>query len=109
MTLSFAKMKAAYKAGHLLDLEMPNGRALRDCTADDCFAARDNWLKEVGVKVHNGWSNNPDRTGNRKVSEVYNETTLGWHFFAFHYKGKLQWAGPNPVDPGDEFDGGKFR
>jgi hypothetical protein len=51
---TFKDFRAAYNAGHLLDLEMPNGRALRDCTADDCFAYG-GWLKDVGWRVRHGW------------------------------------------------------
>jgi hypothetical protein len=38
MTRTFTHFRTAYKAGHLLDLEMPNRRALRDFTANECFA-----------------------------------------------------------------------
>jgi hypothetical protein len=109
---SFTDFMAAYKSGHLLDLEMPNGRALRDCTADDCFAYG-GWLEKVGRRVRHGWSagnDQVDHTGRMTVGDTYKEVALQWQFLAFHVL-ELQWAPAHPsnVDPGDEFDGGNFR
>jgi hypothetical protein len=101
--VSFKKARAAYEGWHLLDLEMPNGRALRDFTADDCYAYG-GWLKPVGWWID-------DHTGQRKIGDVYNETFLGWHFFAFHSL-DLRWAKADPnenVQPGDEFEHGQWE
>ena len=51
---TFKDFRTAYKAGHLLDLKMPNGLALRDCTAEDCLAYGD-WLEGVGRRIRRGW------------------------------------------------------
>jgi len=90
MAVSFTTMRAAYKAGHLLDMEMPNGRALRNCTASDCLAFG-GWLKDVGLRVRRGWSfrygtDQVDRTGKMTVGDTYNETMLGLSFLAFHIR-----------------------
>ncbi|XIA62195.1 hypothetical protein ACFIOY_21375 [Bradyrhizobium sp. TZ2] len=102
---SFKDFITAYKSGHLLDLVMPNGRALRDCTVEDCFAYG-GWLEEVGWQVHHLETTKLNSIG--KVGDAYNEVWLGWQFLAFRVR-DLQWAPAREVDPGDEFDGGNFR
>jgi hypothetical protein len=115
--MSFTKMKAAYKSGHLLDLKMPNSKALRDFTAKNCFAYG-GWLKDVGRRVRRGWSfrygyDQVDHTGKMTVGDTYRETTLGWSFLAFHIRRfpELWWTLADPgrwwgrrpeAAPGDE-------
>jgi hypothetical protein len=86
---TFKDSMAAYNAGHLLDL-------VRDFTADDCYA-HGGWLKPVGWWID-------DHTGQRKIGDIYNETFLEWHFFAFHSL-DLRLAKLDPsenIQPGDE-------
>jgi hypothetical protein len=109
MTISFTKLYAAWKSGHLLDLEMPDGRALRNYTADDCLAYGE-WLTGVGQRVRRGWGDGDDYFVGKTVGEVYDETTLRWWVLAFHER-DLQSAplrDERPA-PGDEFDGGAFK
>lgn len=120
-TISFPKMKAAYDAGRLLDLEMPDGRALRSFTTDDCYNHA-GWLRPVSWRISRGWigrrsGRNLDRTGKRTVADVYSENILGLSFLAFHTTRARQaevdqmWANfrnDRPA-PGDEYNGGDWK
>jgi hypothetical protein len=105
--LSFGKMLAAYNAKRLLDFEMPDGRALRSYTAQECQEAGD-WLKTLVWWIKHGGRGKLNRP--RTVGDVFYEATLGWAFFA-HYSYEIRMA-PLRRDrpaPGDEFDGGPLR
>lgn len=111
MQASFKVTKGAYEACHLLDLKMPDGRALRTYTAKDCLA-HGGWLTDVGQRVRRGWEDtcgdpNIMWTANRRtIGEVYKETELGWAFLSFHWL-DYQWSKVDPSNnaPGDDYDG----
>jgi hypothetical protein len=115
---TFTNFMAAYEAKRLLDLKMPDGRELRDFTADDCIAhsgQRDcGWLKHVGRRVRLGWGKGKQtRSGKvdrkRKVGGTFTEEELGWYFMAFH-KQDVEWANfrdERPA-PGDEMTPAKL-
>jgi hypothetical protein len=105
-------MQAAYEAGRLLDFKMPNGRALRDCTASNCFTFGRlkgcGWLTAVGWRIRRGWGDGDDYFPGKTVGEVFDEGALGLLFMAFYARSLWWWeSAPNspPSDePEDEFD-----
>jgi hypothetical protein len=108
----FTATYQAYKAGRLLDLVMPDGRLLRSYTAADCFRYS-GWLRGVGNRVRQGWSNGSDQvddTGTMTVGDTFQgrEATLGWHFsWAFRMQYLLCARLRDSIVPGDELDNNK--
>ena len=98
----FQKQRAAWKAGQLLDVEMPNSRVLRDYTAPECYRAK-GWLKSVGYRIRRGWSgDSTDYYSGKTVGDTFSEALLGMFFAAF-LRRELDWAPlRDPPQPGDE-------